>query len=152
MALSKRHRAREVALQILYQYDSQAQSSQSANQAAALTPQQLIAQLSHHFDHFAVPADLRSFAATLVSGTLNHTTELDEILRKYLNHWKIERLSTVDRNLLRLAIYELTYQKETPPRVVIDEALELAKRFGSEDTVSFVNGILDAIYKSFGPA
>jgi N utilization substance protein B len=74
-----------------------------------------------------------------------HLEELDALIARYSEHWRLERMTVVDRNLLRLAAYELLYQAKIPPKVVIIEAVELAKRFGSDDSGAFVNGILDQI-------
>jgi N utilization substance protein B len=136
-----RHRAREVALQILYRYDVASQTG------ATPIPQgtDLLKDLNHHFDHFQVPADLREFSAQLVAGTLTKQSELDALLEKHVSNWKVTRLSGVDRSLLRMAAYELMSFPETAPSVVIDEAIELGKQFGTEDTPAFVNGVLDSI-------
>ncbi len=84
------------------------------------------------------------FAASLVRGTIDSLTAIDEQITKHAEHWKISRMPTVDRNILRLAVYELLYT-DTPPAVVIDEALELARQFSGEESVHFVNGVLDAV-------
>lgn len=134
-----RHRSREVALQYLYQTD------QTEKGVPASDPDTLIEGLSRHFEHFQVPMDVRPFAALLVAGTLRHREPLDARLSAKATHWKIGRMSAVDRNLLRLAVYELEHTLETPTSVIIDEAVELAKRFGTEESSPFVNGILDAL-------
>jgi transcription antitermination protein NusB len=136
--VKSRHRAREVALQILYQYDGR---------AADLLPKghELANQLIHHFDHFSVPPELREFAAQLVAGTLGQVKSLDEMLEKHASNWKVARMGLVDRNLLRMSAYELLHMPESPSSVVIDEAIELGKQFGTAETPAFVNGILDAI-------
>jgi len=87
------------------------------------------------------------FTDLLVRGCYKRRKEIDGLLKKYSEHWKLSRMSTVDRNILRLAVFELLYQEETPPKVVINEALEVAKRFSTPESVSFLNGILDAIKK-----
>lgn len=140
--MKSRHRAREVALQFLYQLDVAAGPS-------GLAPSQsmsLIPQIQSHFSHFQVPEGIREFSAQLVAGSLGQLAPIDEIIEKHATHWKIGRMSAVDRCLLRLATYELLYSPETPPSVVIDEAVELGKQFGTAETPSFINGILDAIF------
>jgi N utilization substance protein B len=87
-----------------------------------------------------------SFAAELVRGTIQHLKEVDERIGRHAEHWRIERMPAVDRNLLRLAVYEMTYAG-TPPAVAIDEALELARKFSNEESVQFVNGVLDAVHR-----
>jgi transcription antitermination factor NusB len=86
----------------------------------------------------------------LVEGVASHLEELDVFIVRYSEHWRLERMTIVDRNLLRLAIYELMYQPQIPPKVVINEAVEMAKRYGSEGSGGFVNGILDQVRMSVG--
>ena len=109
--------------------------------------QDTIAILQRHFKHFNVAEDLREFIAQLVTGTLAHRDEIDALLEKKAAHWKVSRMSSVDRSILRLASYELLFLKETPVSVVIDEAIELAKQFGTAETAPFINGILDSLKK-----
>lgn len=93
----------------------------------------------------ATPAYLQH----LVRGVASHLEELDSLIARYSEHWRLERMTLVDRNLLRQAAFELLFKKgKVPPKVVINEALELAKRYGSEDSGAFVNGILDQIMAS----
>jgi N utilization substance protein B len=145
-----RHQAREVALQILYRYDIAVQGAQSGG-AAAPTPNALIDELNRHFDHFNVPMELRPFAAELVAGSVRELSALDELLEKHASNWKVGRMSFVDRNLLRMAIYELKHFPDTPPSVVIDEAIELAKQFGTAESPAFINGVLDAVKGGLTP-
>jgi transcription antitermination protein NusB len=86
----------------------------------------------------------------LVEGVASHLEELDALIVRYSEHWRLERMVAVDRNLLRLAAYELLYQSGIPPKVVINEAVELAKRYGTEVSGAFVNGILDHIRLALG--
>ncbi len=134
--IHSRHRAREIALQILYQYDPSPPHPKE---------EELIQELQEHYSHFRVPENLRDFIGQLVAGTLHHLAALDEILEKYASNWKITRMSTVDRCLLRMATYEMIYLSESSPLIVIDEAIELAKQFGAADSSSFINGVLDSI-------
>ena len=106
---------------------------------------ELIADLRYHFDHFTVPEPLREFAAQLVAGTLDKVASIDELLEKHASNWKVARMSSVDRSLLRMAVYEMVHITEVPHSVVIDEAIELAKQFGTSETPSFINGVLDGI-------
>jgi len=139
--MKSRHRAREVAFQILYRIDLELHSSG----AAAPAGEALLSELVHHFDHFKVPEELREFAASLVVGTITTLKELDETIERHALKWKISRMAAVDRNLLRMALYELRHFPDIPPSVTLDEAVELSKQFGEQDTPGFVNGILDAI-------
>jgi transcription antitermination protein NusB len=87
------------------------------------------------------------YAQTLVRGTVDHREEIDALIRGQADNWRLERMPAVDRNILRLAIYEMLYESETPKLVVVDEAIELAKKFGSEQSGRFVNGLLDGLLK-----
>ncbi|HFC97794.1 MAG TPA: transcription antitermination factor NusB [Thermosulfurimonas dismutans] len=127
-----RHRGRQIALQVLYQWD-----------VAGISPEEA---LSAYRDHLSPPEGAFSFARELVEGVREKRDLLDEIIRKYSRNWRLERMLATDRNILRLAVYELLFRPDIPPRVSINEAVELAKEFGSEDSPAFVNGILDAIY------
>jgi len=89
--------------------------------------------------------EIKGFAEELVSGTLAHLEEIDRIIRKAAENWEIERMAVVDRNILRCATYELAFRNDIPPAVTINEALEIAKKFSSLDSVSFINGLLDKI-------
>ena len=90
---------------------------------------------------------LRSFANDLFMGTAASVKEVDSTIRQHAEHWRLERMAAVDRNILRLAIYEILHCPETPPVVIINEALEIARKFGEEESVAFINGLLDSIRK-----
>jgi N utilization substance protein B len=150
-----RHRAREVALQFLYRHDLAQQSGgelsvKVANPAPKpqLSPEALIKELASHFDHFQTSTDLREFASQLVAGTLQEMPKLDVLIESHASNWKLSRMSSVDRSLLRMATYEMSNLQETDASVVIDEAIELGKEFGTAETSAFVNGILDAVKTS----
>ena len=87
------------------------------------------------------------YGKSLVTGTLEHRDKIDGLIREQAEHWRLERMPIVDRNILRLAIYEFLYETDVPKLVVLDEAIELAKRFGSEQSGRFVNGLLDGLLK-----
>lgn len=95
--------------------------------------------------------DVRAFAGELARGAWRHRRELDERLSRASEHWSVARMTPVDRNILRLGLYELLYHPDTPPQVVLNEAVELAKRFGDADSPAFVNGVLDAVRRSLEP-
>ena len=97
--------------------------------------------------HKADP-EVKEFARRLFEGTVAGATSIDGLLRRHAEHWKLERMAAVDRNVLRLALYELMHFPETPAAVVINEALELARRFSTAESVEFVNGVLDAVRKA----
>jgi N utilization substance protein B len=89
------------------------------------------------------------FVSELVHGAIEHLPELDDRIGRHAEHWRVERMPAVDRNILRLAVYEMTHAS-TPAPVVIDEALELARKFSGEESVQFVNGVLDAVHRDLG--
>ncbi len=95
--------------------------------------------------------DVEAFARGLFRGTVENIESLDQLIRKHAANWRLERMAAVDRSILRLAAFELLHYPETPPRAVINEALEMARRFSGEGSVEFVNGILDTILKSLPP-
>ncbi len=124
-----RRRGRELALQMLYQ-----------TELSGAGLEQIMASFE---ELHAAPEGASTFATSLVQGVLAHLGELDAHIASHADNWRLERMAAVDRNVLRLALYELVHEPDTPPAVVIDEAVELAKRFGSEQSGKFVNGILD---------
>jgi transcription antitermination factor NusB len=91
--------------------------------------------------------DAFDYAQVLVRGTVDHRDEIDAMIRGQADNWRLERMPAVDRNILRLAVYEMLYERDTPKLVVVDEAIELAKKFGSEQSGRFVNGLLDGLLK-----
>ncbi len=102
-----------------------------------------------------VDAEVEAFARALFQGTVEDIETLDRLVRQHAEHWRLERMAAIDRNVLRLALYELVHRPETPPAAAINEALELARRYSGKDSVEFVNGVLDAIRRTLftrGPA
>jgi len=87
------------------------------------------------------------FARQLVMNTVEHVEEIDDFIRRHAEHWRLDRMATVDRNILRLAVQEFLYDKETPKTVVINEAIEIARRFSAQESPLFINGVLDSIKK-----
>jgi N utilization substance protein B len=133
---SSRHRSREAALQVLYAVDL-AKHPESELAAAA---EEIFESASEHFE---LPEGARAFAKELVLGVAGHRAELDAVIGGLAQRWKISRMAAVDRNILRLGAFELLHS-DAPAPVVIDEAVELARRFGGDRSPAFVNGILDA--------
>ncbi len=139
-----RRKAREIALQILYQLDVQDQ----------LTSEQAAGLFWQHFAREAAATDgdepSRGFADQLVRGVRENLAEIDALIGRASRNWRLERMARVDRNLLRLAIYEMKYCSDTPAKVAINEAIEIAKRFGTAESPAFVNGILDRCLEEVG--
>jgi len=96
-------------------------------------------------DHYPVQKLAFSYALELIRGTICHLDRIDTLIRESASNWRIERIALTDRNLLRIAVYEMLYSEEAPAQVVINEAVEIAKRYGTEDSPPFINGVLDAV-------
>jgi N utilization substance protein B len=101
----------------------------------------------HFWSGHEAETEVRAFAEGLVAGVARERDAIDAIIAATASHWRLERMAVVDRNILRMAVYELTWRPDTPPVVVLDEAIEVGKRFGSEQSGAFINGVLDAVRK-----
>lgn len=128
-----RHKARECALQMLFAADT-----------AGSTGEILTRDYWNELGDTAIDDKTRDFSNKLACGTLDNLAAIDEVIKTRAEHWRIERMAIVDRNVLRLAVYEFIYQ-DTPDTVAINEALELARRFSSYEATQFINGVLDGI-------
>jgi N utilization substance protein B len=133
-----RHRSRQSALQVLFLWDQRHQAIDEAIRSFYET------LCSEEDDPPRSAPD--EFMETLVRGASAHASDIDQRIRNKSEHWRLERMPAVDRNILRLAVYEMSELK-TPAPVVIDEALELARQFSGDESVSFINGVLDAVHK-----
>ncbi len=129
--MGNRHKAREFTLQLLFALD--------------FNPQKIEKTTEMFWNDLSVPSEVRSFSDELVNGVHSKRDKIDDILAKYSENWTIDRMTGVDRNILRMAIFELLYKPEIPKNVTINEAVEIGKKFGSDDSGAFVNGILDRI-------
>lgn len=136
--MGKRRRARELALSLLYQLEFHPHDSGEATKV-------------FWKNHPASP-EVRAFADDLVRGTLERREVIDRLIALYAQHWRLSRMAVIDRNILRMAVYELLWNEETPEKVIINEAIELAKTYGAEDSGRFVNGMLDQIKPLRGKA
>ena len=134
----ERHRSREAALQMLYAWEI---GHLAADDLAE-------AYWTEHGATLGLTARGRAFADRLAQGTIAHVEALDPLIAAAAEHWRLSRLAVIDRLILRLAVYEIRHEPETPAAVVIDQALELARTYSGEDAVRFVNGVLDAIRKT----
>lgn len=133
----KRSRAREVALQALYQYDLSGRGQAPDAHPEDLQP--FIADSSED-------ESTRSYARRLLNGTLSSLESIDARIARAVTNWKLERIAKVDRSVLRLALYEMLEEPDVPPKVAINEAIELAKKYSTEQSGAFVNGVLDRIH------
>ncbi len=144
MNLGKRRTAREMAVQMLYQSDLGGSPLPQIFRTFDLS--EYLAREKEAGDRKRVD-EAFSFAQKLVQGTLEHREKIDDMIRGQADNWRLERMPAVDRNVLRLAIYEMLFETDTPKLVVVDEAIELAKKFGSEQSGRFINGLLDGLLK-----
>ena len=146
-AMGTRRRAREFALQILYQLDVQ---ELSEDQAIALFWKNFAATAEAEGATATDLGEIQPFAEKLVRGVRQNLGELDAQIQGASKNWRLERMARVDRNLIRLALYELKYGEDVPAKVAINEAIEIAKRFGTNESSAFVNGILDRCREELG--
>lgn len=132
-----RRNAREAVLQFLFQDDFLGLDSVEEG------------EVEQRFTDFCSLYDIqkkaRPYALLLLEGVFRQRSNVDELIRRHASNWRLERIDVTDRNILRIAVYEMTFQDDVPPEVAINEAVEIAKRFGTEESPSFVNGILDSI-------
>ncbi|MGW8272197.1 MAG: transcription antitermination factor NusB [Thermodesulfovibrionales bacterium] len=134
----KRRQAREFALQMLFQYD--------------FTHGDISRLIEEFWGDKKVDPAVREFAGELFRGTLGNLQAIDNAIRETTEHWVLERMAVVDKNILRSACYELIFREDIPPIVTINEAIEIAKKYSSAESASFINGILDRIARGKGKA
>ena len=136
--MGRRRQARELALQLLYQLDVRGEVEPGPVIDAFWQRQQ-------------APDDVKSFADTLVRGVATHQPKIDELIKRFAEHWELDRMAVVDRNVLRAGIWELLWGVDVPPIVAINEALEIARRFSTEESTRFINGLLDRVRRELCP-
>jgi N utilization substance protein B len=141
--MTTRRKGRESALQILYQLEILSQDKTGG--LAALSRSYASDAIEDFFLHFEAPKEVLDHATSLVHGILLNALQIDELISKHSEKWRLERMAIVDRNVLRVACYELLFAPDLNAGIIIDEAVEIAKRYGSDKSASFVNGILDSI-------
>ena len=130
--MGKRRRARELAVQVLFYM--------------GFTPDAPDKVFHLICENFAPSVSIRPFSRQLLLGVCENKETLDKLIIRSSKNWRLERMSRVDRSILRLGVYEILFMKEIPPKVSIDEAVEIGKKYGAEDSGPFINGILDDIY------
>ncbi|MBN1272162.1 MAG: transcription antitermination factor NusB [Candidatus Aminicenantes bacterium] len=134
--MGQRRKAREYALQILFQFEFDEYADERKEKTFWRDR-----RASH---------DVKEYSRRLTSGVQSYKEEIDSFISSVSVNWRLSRMAIVDRNILRIAVFELLYEKETAAAVVINEAIEIAKKFGSEEAPSFINGVLDAVVKKIG--
>ena len=134
--MGKRRSSRELALKFLYQFE--------------LNEGDLDEQINLFLVRNSSPEDVENFMKELVVSLIDKIEEIDEIIQKFSDHWVLDRMTVIDRNILRMGTCELLFIFSTPPKVVINEAIDIAKKYGNEDSPEFINGILDKVYNEIG--
>jgi N utilization substance protein B len=135
----KRRKAREYALQMLFQLDFKVERLENRD-------------LEAFWSDKKENTEVKKFAEELVRGTVNKLNNIDSVIGKAAENWVVQRMSAVDRNILRFAAYEILYMKDIPSAVTINEAIEIAKKFSSGESAPFINGVLDRLAKEAGKA
>lgn len=130
--MHQRRKAREVALQVLYTMD--------------ILGSNITEAIDLFWSNFEASQEARDFSTLLIEGTWQHRHQIDDLIASCSEHWSLTRMSKVDKAILRMAVYELQHCQDIPPKVTLNEAIDLGKLYGSENSGAFINGILDALY------
>lgn len=138
--MSNRHLARTIAMQTLFSWDFNGKREENLNNL-----------IEQNFRQFAPKFNDHGFVKSIISGVIENEKEIDQYIIKYATEWPLDQITIVDRNILRIGVYELVFDKDIPAKVAINEAIEIAKTFGGESSGKFVNGVLGAIYKEVVP-
>jgi transcription antitermination protein NusB len=133
--MGARRKARELALQMLYQHD-----------VSGNAPDTIISTFE---DLQKSKPNTRDFAIRVFKGTVENIDKIDEMIQQQADNWRLSRMAVVDRNIIRMSVYEFLHEDDTPKLVIIDEAIEIAKKFGTQKSSQFINGILDGILKKY---
>ena len=135
--MGDRRKARELAMQTLFCLDMIDDVSED-----------LIGRLCEMANP---PEDVRLFCGKLIRGVIDNRAAIDEVIERFSDNWKLTRMACVDRNVIRISVYEMLHCDDIPPRVSINEAVDIGKKYGTEDSGAFINGILDSIYQRYAP-
>jgi N utilization substance protein B len=136
--MGRRRQGREMALQLLYELDVRGDADPST-------------AADDFWRGRTVPEDVRALADAIVRGVKANQPKIDELITRFAEHWELDRMAVVDRNILRAGIFELLWTIDVPPKVAINEALEIARRFSTEESTRFINGILDRVRRELSP-
>jgi len=134
--MSNRHLARTIAMQTLFSWDFNGKQEKDLNDL-----------IEQNFKQFAPKFNDHGFVKCIINGVIKNEAEIDKYITKYATEWPLDQITIVDRNILRIGVYELVFDQDIPSKVAINEAIEIAKTFGGESSGKFVNGVLGAIYK-----
>ncbi|MBI3629508.1 MAG: transcription antitermination factor NusB [Candidatus Rokubacteria bacterium] len=135
--MGKRRKSRELALQCLYELDLHGAPG--------------LPRFEEFWKRYPADEEVRAFAEELVRGTREHQEKIDDLIKQFAENWSLDRMAVVDRNILREGIFELLWEPAVPPKVAINEALEVAKKFSTQESSRFINGILDRVRKELRP-
>jgi len=138
--MSNRHLARTIAMQTLFSWDFNGKREKD-----------LAGLIEQNFRQFAPKFNDHGFVKSIINGVIKNESEIDRYIIKYATEWPLDQITIVDRNILRIGVFELIFDKDIPAKVAINEAIEIAKTFGGESSGKFVNGVLGAIYKEALP-
>lgn len=138
--MGKRRLSRELALQFLYQYDI----SNELNSFKLIDFEKLVEDFLSS-QEIRIEPDVSEFMSIICRGVLENIVGIDEVISQYCKNWRIGRMANIDRNILRISVYEMVYLRNIPPPVTINEAIEVGRKYGNEETASFVNGVLDRV-------
>jgi transcription antitermination protein NusB len=131
----RRRKARELALKMLYQMETNSEDPESA--------------LTKYCEIFPYQKDVVDYATVVLSGIKKERENIDRFIETASSNWKIERIALVDKNVMRVSVYEMFFSPDVPPKVAIDEAIEMGKKYGNKDSADFINGVLDRILKDY---
>jgi len=137
--MANRHLARTIAMQTLFQWDFLGKDKKTLSKT-----------INYNYQEFAPKVKDKDFTEKLIDGVIKNLKKIDAYITKFAPEWPIEQITVVDRNILRIGIYELVFDKDVPAKVAINEAIEIAKTFGGESSGKFVNGVLGSIYRDMG--
>ncbi|OGF23921.1 transcription antitermination factor NusB [Candidatus Falkowbacteria bacterium RIFCSPLOWO2_02_FULL_45_21] len=138
--MSNRHLARTIAMQTLFSWDFNGKREKDLSRL-----------IEQNFRQFAPQFNDHGFVKAIIKGVIKNEAEIDKYIIKYATEWPLDQITIVDRNILRIGVYELVFDQDIPAKVAINEAIEIAKAFGGESSGKFVNGVLGAIYKEVTP-
>lgn len=131
----RRRKARELVLRMLYQMETNGEDTERA--------------LARYCESFPYQQDIIDYSKSILSGIKRERDAIDRYIKDACDNWKLDRITYVDINILRLGIYEMLFSEDVPPKVAIDEAIEIAKKYGNEDSREFINGVLDRVLRDF---
>lgn len=158
--MGARRKARECGLQVLYQLETAGRELPAPGRLpppvresplARVGDEEVEEALTAFFENFDAPDRTHAYTEELVHGVVKNLTRIDEVIGRHSPRWRVERMAIVDRNVLRLGVYELMSAPDVPAKVILDEGVEIARRFGSEQSSAFVNGVLDSAARELRP-